>query len=100
MGGEFGTTKRGEADVQIASDAYALDATGAALIERFGFDLRTADPVEFDEHAKSAASQLATALSRQRASVDALHRTIGDRKQAGGSWGRATRRRWGPRTNR
>ena len=48
-GGEFGTLKRGEADVQIAPDAGADDATGTALIERFGFDVRTADPVEFNE---------------------------------------------------
>ncbi|MDN5895247.1 MAG: hypothetical protein L0H93_14640 [Nocardioides sp.] len=88
-GGEFGTTKRGEANLQVTSDAGADDATGTALIERFGFDVRTADPVEFDEHAKSAGEELARARSRQRASVDALHRAIGDRKQAGGSWGKS-----------
>lgn len=85
-GGEFGTLNRGEADVQIAPDAGADDATGTALIERFGFDVRTADPVEFDEHARSAASRLAAARSRQHSSVDALHRAIRDWKQAGGSW--------------
>lgn len=87
-GGEFGTTKRGEADVQITPDAGPDDATGAALVERFGFDVRTADPVEFDVHAKSAAAQLSSALARQRVHLGALHRAIGDRKQPGGSWGK------------
>ncbi|APX31867.1 hypothetical protein BH708_03055 [Brachybacterium sp. P6-10-X1] len=88
-GGEFGTTRRGEADVQVTSDAGGDDAAGAALINRFGFDVRTADPVEFDVHAKSAAAQLSSALARQRVHLGALHRAIGDRKQAGGSWGKS-----------
>ena len=86
--GEFGTVTRGEADVEVDSDPGSKDATGAALVERFGFDVRTAEPVEFDDHAKAASGQLATALSRQRGSFDALHRAIGDRKQDG-SWGKS-----------
>lgn len=87
--GEFGTTKPGEADVQVTSDAGGSNATGTALIERFGFNVRTADPVEFDVHAKSAAAQLSSALARQRVHLGALHRAIGDRKQAGRSWGKS-----------
>ena len=86
--GEFGTVTRGEADVEVDSDPGSKDATGAALVERFGFDVRTAEPVEFDDHAKAASGQLSTALSRQRGSFDALHRAIGDRKQDG-SWGKS-----------
>ncbi|HLR96161.1 MAG TPA: hypothetical protein VK053_16690 [Jiangellaceae bacterium] len=86
--GEFGMVTRGEADVEVVSDLGSKDATGAALVERFGFDVAAADPVEFDQHAKSAASQLAKALSRQRVSFDSLHRAIGDRKQDG-SWGKS-----------
>src|SRR5699024_12367818 len=84
--GEFGTVTRGEADVEVDSDPGSKDATGAALVGRFGFDVRTAEPVEFDDHAKAASGQLATALSRQRGSFDALHRAIVDRKGASEAW--------------
>ena len=85
-GGEFGTTKRDEADVRVTSDAGADCATGAALVERFGFDVRTADPVEFDQHAKAASGQLSTASSRLGTRLDGLHRAIGDRKSPAGAW--------------
>lgn len=87
--GEFGTTTRGEADVEVISAPGSEDATGAALVDRFGFDVRTADPVEFDEHAKAASGQLSTASSRLGARLDALHRAIGDRKDASGTWGKS-----------
>src|SRR5699024_1290132 len=85
--GEFGTTSRGEADVQV--DSGEGDATGTALARRFGFDVRTADPVTFDEHAKAASAQLSSALSRQQSRFAALHRAVGDRSQTGGSWGKS-----------
>src|SRR5699024_1549600 len=85
--GEFGTVTRGEADVQVASGE--ADATGAALVEKFGFDVRSADPVTFDEHAQAAASQLSSALSRQRVHLDELHRAIGDRKTTRSGWGKS-----------
>lgn len=66
-----------------------VDATGAALVERFGFDVRTADPISFDEHAKAASEQLAATGSRLRTRLDALHRAIGDRKQADRSWSKS-----------
>src|SRR5690625_206727 len=85
--GEFGTSTRGEADVQVGSGEG--DATGTALARRFGFDVRTADPVTFDEHAQAAAAQLSSALSRQQSRFAALHRAIGDRRQTGGAWGKS-----------
>src|SRR5690625_1490950 len=85
--GEFGTTSRGEADVQV--DSGEGDATGTALARRFGFDVRTADPVTFDEHAQAASAQLSSALSRQQSRLAALHRAVGDRRQTGGTWGKS-----------
>ena len=49
--GEFGTVRRSDADVAVTPD------TPDPLVERFGFDVRTADPVEFDEHAQAAAQE-------------------------------------------
>lgn len=87
--GEFGTITRHDADVHVASHPEGHDATGAALVERFGFDVRSADPVEFDEHAATAAKELAKARSRRRVGFDALHRAVGDRKKTGGNWAKS-----------
>lgn len=81
--GEFGTVVRGDADVKVALDI------GPDLVDKFGFDVRTADPVEFDEHAEAAAKKLAKARSQHRSRLDALHRAIGDSKKPGGHWGKS-----------
>lgn len=85
--GEFGSVGGREADVEVMPRAG--DETSAALVERFGFDVRTADPVEFDEHAAEAGTVLATARSRLRRNLDSLHRAVGDRKKAGAFWGKS-----------
>ena len=85
--GEFGKIPRGEADLHV--DSGEAEATGAALVEKFGFDVRTADPVTFDEHAREASAQLSSALSRQRSRLAGLHRAVGDRRQTGGAWGKS-----------
>src|SRR5690625_6673605 len=77
---EFGAICRGDAEVQVDSSGQQSDAAGAALVERFGFDVRTAAPVDFDEHAAAAAAELSEARARMRGHVDALHRAVGDRK--------------------
>ena len=87
--GEFGAICRGDAEVQVDSSGQQSDAAGAALVERFGFDVRTADPVDFDEHAAAAAAELSEARARMRGHVDALHRAVGDRKNASGAWGKS-----------
>src|SRR5690625_121567 len=87
--GEFGAICRGDAEVQVDSSGQQSDAAGAALVERFGFDVRTADPVDFDEHAAAAAAELSEARARMRGHVDALHRAVGDRKGASGAWGKS-----------
>src|SRR5699024_2350376 len=84
--GEFGAISRGDAEVQVDSGGQQRDAAGAALGERFGFDVRTADPVDFDEHAAAAGTELSEARARIRGHVDALHRAVGDRKGASGAW--------------
>ena len=81
--GEFGTVRRSDADVAVSAD------TADPLVERFGFDVRTADPVEFDEHAQAAAKELSKARSRHDSQLHALHRAIGDRKQPSGAWGKS-----------
>lgn len=81
--GEFGTITRRDVDVPVPE---ATDATGAGLIEKFGFDVRTADPVDFDGHAQAAAVRQAEAASVERFRMDELHRAIGDRKPVRGPW--------------
>ncbi|MEV0869330.1 hypothetical protein AB0I24_15485 [Brachybacterium paraconglomeratum] len=81
--GEFGTVRRGDADVAVTA------TPGDPLVEHFGFDVRTADPVEFDEHAQAAAQKASKARSRHDSRLGALHRAIGDRRQPSGAWGKS-----------
>lgn len=81
--GEFGTVRRSDADVAVVPD------TADPLVERFGFDVRTADPVEFDEHAQAEAQKASKARSRHDSRLHTLHRAIGDRKQPSGAWGKS-----------
>jgi len=53
-GGESGSVVRGEADVEVGRRTGENGAVDAGLVERFGFDVRRAGPVEFDEHAAEA----------------------------------------------
>lgn len=87
--GEFGSVPRREADVAVATTSGEGSQTGAALLERFGFDVRTADPVEFDQHAAEAGKVLAATRSRLRSRLDELHRAIGDRRSPRDDWGKS-----------
>lgn len=86
--GEFGSVPRREADVEVATSSDEGVRAGAALIERFGFDVRNADPTEFDEHAAEAGKVLATTRSRLRGCFDELHRAVGDRRSPRDGWGK------------
>ena len=81
--GEFGTVTRHDADVRV------LDATGSALVEQFGFDVRSADPVQFDERAAVVGKDFARAHSRLRGRLDEVHRAVGDRRDARRTWGKS-----------
>lgn len=88
--GEFGTIdRRRDTDVQVASSPGKNGRTGAALVERFGFDVRTADPVQFDERAAEAGKELARAYSHLRSRLDELHRSVGDRRSPRSGWGKS-----------
>lgn len=87
-GGEFGTIGRQDADVDVSPPSGTTNDIGAALVERFGFDVRTADPVDFDEHAAEAEKMLAEKHSRLRSRLDALHRAIGDQRSPRRGWGK------------
>lgn len=86
--GEFGSVPRREADVEVATSSDERSHAGPALLERFGFDVRTADPTEFDEHAAEAGKILATTRSRLRSRFDELHRAVGDRRSPRDGWGK------------
>ena len=86
--GEFGTVARLDAVVQVSSSPGKSERMGAALVERFEFDVRTAGPAEFDEHAAEADKALATTRSRLRSRFDELHRAVGDRRSPRDGWGR------------
>lgn len=86
--GEFGSVPRREADVEVATNSDEVSQVGAALLERFGFEVRTADPVEFDERAAEAGKALATSRSRLRSRFDELHRSVGDRRSPRDGWGK------------
>lgn len=88
-GGEFGTIARKETDVQVRPMSGESDVTGVALVERFGFDVRSADPVDFDERAAEAGKELAKAHSRLRGRLDEVHRAIGDRPDTRRAWGKS-----------
>lgn len=88
-GGEFGTIARQDADVQVRPMSGESDVTGVALVERFGFDVRSADPVDFDERAAEAGKELAKANSRLRGRLDEVHRAVGDRRDARRTWGKS-----------
>ncbi|GAA1491486.1 hypothetical protein GCM10009626_42330 [Brachybacterium sacelli] len=64
-------------------------ATGATLVERFGFDVCTADPVDFDEHAVEAGKALGETESRLRGRLDELHRAVGDRRSSRIGWAKS-----------
>src|SRR5690625_3708803 len=87
--GAFGAMCRGDAEVPGDSSGQPRDAAGAAPVERVGFDLGTSGPAAFDEHAAAAAAELSEARARMRGHVDALHRAVGDRKNASGAWGKS-----------
>lgn len=87
--GEFGAIGRRDAAVQVRSSPGTSDRMGATLVERFGFDVRTADPVQFDEHAAEAGKDLAKARSRLRVRLDELHRSVGDRRSPRSGWGKS-----------
>lgn len=87
--GEFGSIARRDADVRVGRRPDEDDAMGAALVERFGFDVRSADPAEFDEHAADAGNALAETQSRLRGRLDELHRAVGDRRSSRVGWGKS-----------
>lgn len=89
--GEFGTASRNEAEVEVHGTSHPCDgdARSMALVERFGFDVRSADPVEFDEHAAEAGKDLAKARSRLRVRLDEVHRAVGDRRDTRRLWGKS-----------
>lgn len=87
--GEFGTVARREAAVQVSSSRGKNGRMGASLMERFGFDVRTADPVQFDEHAAEAEKVVAKTRSRLRGRLDELHRAVGDRRSPRDGWGKS-----------
>lgn len=88
-GGEFGTIRRQDAEVDFRPTSGKTNAMGAALVERFGFDVRTAVPVDFDEHAADAGKALAETQSRLRGRLDELHRAVGDRLSSRVGWGKS-----------
>lgn len=88
-GGEFGAIGRQDADVDLRPTSGKANAMGAALVERFGFDVRTADPVDFDEHAAEARKALTETQSRLRGRLDELHRAVGDRRSSRVGWGKS-----------
>lgn len=88
-GGEFGSVARGEADVEVGPRTGEIDAVDAGLVEKFGFDVRCADPVEFDEHAAEAGQVLASTQSRLGSRLDELHRAVGDRRSPRTGWGKS-----------
>lgn len=85
-GGEFGTVARRDADIQVGPGAGEHGDVDAGLVELFGFDVRRADPVEFDEHAAAAGKVFAKAQSRLRGRLDALHRSVGDQRSPRTGW--------------
>lgn len=88
-GGEFGSVPRREADVEVATSFDERTRAGDVLTERFGFDVRSAEPVEFDEHAAEAGKVLASTQSRLGSRFDELHRSVGDRKSPRTGWGKS-----------
>lgn len=87
-GGEFGTVARRDVDVEVRPGSGEHSEVDAGLVELFGFDVRRADPVEFDQHAAAAGKVLATAQSRLRSRLDSLHRAIGDQRSPRTGWGK------------
>lgn len=87
-GGEFGTVTRRDADIQVGPTAGERGAVDEGLVERFGFDVRRADPVEFDQNAAEAGKALARVQSRLRMRLDALHRSVGDQRSPRIGWGK------------
>lgn len=88
-GGEFGSVTRRDADVEVGPRTGGDGAVDAGLVEKFGFDVRRADPVEFDEHAAEAGQVLASTQSRLGRLLDELHRAVGDRKSPRTGWGKS-----------
>ncbi|MFI8778117.1 hypothetical protein ACIGH6_13655 [Brachybacterium paraconglomeratum] len=77
---------RRDADIQVGPGAGEHGDVDAGLVELFGFDVRRADPVEFDEHAAAAGKVFAKAQSRLRGRLDALHRSVGDQRSPRTGW--------------
>lgn len=86
--GEFGSVARQEVDVEVSPRLGEHSSDDVSLVERFGFHVRSADPVEFDEHAAEVDQALATTRSRLRSRFDKLHRAVGDRRSPREGWAR------------
>lgn len=82
--GRFGEQEHARADgVDLGG---TVQPSADALAEKYGFDVMTAPPAEFDQHDAEEFKKYTRALQEVGYALDSLHRDMGDRRIRGRSW--------------